>query len=86
MISGIPMTEQAIVSVLALPDFDRFVYVLSILERFPDQDCAVLLNTSPRVVPDTWVRVQQHIANSIEVVQIGKGIPNRSAAGTLDMV
>jgi DNA-directed RNA polymerase specialized sigma24 family protein len=33
-------------TVLALGDFERFVFVLSVLERYSDQDCSILLTCS----------------------------------------
>jgi outer membrane efflux protein len=38
--------HAAIATVLALGDFERFVFVLSVLERYSDQDCSVLLRCS----------------------------------------
>jgi hypothetical protein len=35
--------DSAIASILALEEFERFVFVLSVLERYSDQDCSVLL-------------------------------------------
>ena len=48
--------------VLALGDFERFVYVLSVLERHSDRDCAVLLDTSRTEIREARVRAIQHIA------------------------
>jgi DNA-directed RNA polymerase specialized sigma24 family protein len=41
---------------LALGDFDRFVFVMSVLERYSDQDCALLLDCSPRQVEEARAR------------------------------
>ena len=38
--------HPAIATVLALGDFERFVFVLSVLERYSDQDCSILLSCS----------------------------------------
>jgi len=48
--------------VLALEDFERFVYVLSVLERYPDKDCALLLNVSIQELREARSRAEQHIA------------------------
>jgi len=48
--------------VLALGDFERFVYVLSVLERHSDCDCAVLLGTSRTEIREARLRAIQHIA------------------------
>jgi hypothetical protein len=44
-ISRMPLQDAPFAIVLALEDFERFVYVLSVLERYSDQTCAVLLGT-----------------------------------------
>jgi hypothetical protein len=49
--------------VLALQDFDRFVYVLSVLEGYGDRNCAVLLGVSHREVRNTRTRALQHVAD-----------------------
>jgi DNA-directed RNA polymerase specialized sigma24 family protein len=42
--------------ILALGDFDRFVFVMSVLESYSDQDCALLLDCSPQQVEEARVR------------------------------
>ncbi len=36
-------TAESCSSAIVLPAFERFVYVMSVLERYPDRECAVLL-------------------------------------------
>ena len=48
--------------VLALNDFERFVFVMSILERMSDVECAVLLGYSVERVRDARVEALQQIA------------------------
>jgi hypothetical protein len=50
-------------NVLALEDFERFVYVLSVLERYAEQECAALLSTSRKEIRETRLRAIQHIAD-----------------------
>ena len=50
--------------VLALRDFDRFVYVLSVLEGCADQDCAVLLGISHGELRNTRACALRHVAYS----------------------
>jgi hypothetical protein len=57
-----PLAESPFASILALEDFERFVYVLSVLERYPDQKCAALLGTSTQEILETRIRALQHIA------------------------
>ena len=51
-------------SLLALPDFERFVFVMSVLERLPDQDCAFLLGCSADDVRNARLRTLERIAAS----------------------
>jgi hypothetical protein len=63
-VSQQPLLQGApFASVLALRDFDRFVYILSVLERYADQDCAVLLGVSRPEVRETRLRALQHISD-----------------------
>jgi hypothetical protein len=54
--------------VLALDDFERFVYVLSVLEGYPIQDCAALLGTSQQIIAETQVLTLKHVANSERMI------------------
>jgi DNA-directed RNA polymerase specialized sigma24 family protein len=51
----------AIATVLALGDFERFVFVLSVLERFSDQECSVVLSCSREEVGEARMRALQQI-------------------------
>jgi hypothetical protein len=42
--------------VLGLGNFDRFVFVISVLEHYSDRDCAMLLGCSSRQVAEARVR------------------------------
>ena len=42
--------------VLGLGDFDRFVFVISVLEHYSDRDCAMLLGCSSRQVAEARLR------------------------------
>jgi len=50
--------------VLELADFERFAFVMSVLERYPDQDCSVLMGCTPREISDARRRALQQIAQS----------------------
>jgi DNA-directed RNA polymerase specialized sigma24 family protein len=54
--------HAAIATVLALGDFERFAFVLSVLERYSDQDCAILLNCSRQDVRAARIRALQQIS------------------------
>jgi DNA-directed RNA polymerase specialized sigma24 family protein len=47
-------------AILALPDYERFVYVLSVLEGCTDQQCATLLGASTQQIEGTRLRALQH--------------------------
>jgi hypothetical protein len=49
--------------ILGLADFDRFVFVISVLEHYSDHDCAVLLHCSPQQVGEARVRGLEELSN-----------------------
>ncbi len=58
----IGLRDARFAGVLTLDDFERFVYVLSVLERYSDHDCAVLLNTPRTEIREARLRALQRIA------------------------
>jgi nucleoside diphosphate kinase len=67
------ITEPAeIVRILAMPAFERFAFVLSVLERLSDQDCAVLLACTTGELVEARTRGLQQIGNPAEQ---GMGVP-----------
>lgn len=57
-------TPAAVAAITALPAFERFVFVLSVLERYSDQDCSLLLGSTRAQVIAARSRALQHIAQS----------------------
>jgi DNA-directed RNA polymerase specialized sigma24 family protein len=53
-------------AVVGLPAFERFVFVMSVLERYSDQDCALLLNTTREEVIVARTRALQRLGDSAE--------------------
>jgi DNA-directed RNA polymerase specialized sigma24 family protein len=51
-------------AVLGLEDFERFVFVISILEHYSQQDCALLLGCSVQQVREARGRALQRMAGS----------------------
>src|SRR6185437_14003404 len=50
-INKLPLASQVEVSaLLELPSFERFVFVMSALERYSDRECSILLGCAPREV------------------------------------
>lgn len=48
-------------SILMLPDLDRLVFVICVLEQYSIMDCALLLSNSPRVVNEARERAIKQI-------------------------
>jgi hypothetical protein len=72
----LPTEPVEIAAVLALPSFDRFVFVMSVLERYSDQDCSVLLGCARRDVLAARTRALQQIGSAAELqrkLQVGYG-------------
>ena len=53
--------------VLGLADFERFVFVLCVLERYREHECALLLGCSASEVRDARTRAIEELASSGEV-------------------
>jgi hypothetical protein len=65
-----PTVEQVeIAAALALDPFERFVYVMTVLERYSDQDCSLLLSCARRDVVAARARAFE---------RIGSGMASRS--------
>jgi hypothetical protein len=56
----------AFAPILTLEPFDRFVFVLSVLERYSDHECTVLLNSARRDVAAARTRALHCIAPAAE--------------------
>jgi len=54
-------------AVLGLADFERFVFVLCVLERYREHECALLLCCSASEVRDARTRAIEELASSGEV-------------------
>lgn len=61
-----PLEFAPLGDIVALEDFERFVYVLSVLERYPEQECASLLDASRQEVQNARARALKRIANCEE--------------------
>jgi len=51
-------------AVLRLADFDRFVFVMSVLEHYSEYDCALLLGCSTREIREGRTRALKELMNS----------------------
>jgi DNA-directed RNA polymerase specialized sigma24 family protein len=54
--------DHAIARILRLEHFERFVFVMSVLEKYSDRDCSVLLGCSTQDVGETRMRALLHLA------------------------
>ena len=59
-----PVACAELSAILELRSFERFVFVMSILERYSDQDCSVLLGCTRRDVISARVRALQQIGST----------------------
>lgn len=68
-----------IAAITALPAFERFVFVLSVLERYSDQDCSLLMGSTRAVVIAARTRALQQIGQSPDLQrQLSVGIEERA--------
>ena len=59
-----PTGSNPLAAILALDPFERFVFVISVLERRSEQDCAILLRSSRRDVMIARVLALKRLADS----------------------
>ena len=60
---SLPGADRGLYRVLMLEDFERFVFVMSVLERYSDRDCALLLSCSLQEVREVHNRALERIGN-----------------------
>jgi hypothetical protein len=60
-----PVGQVELASVLALEPFERFVYVMTVLERYSDQDCSLLLGCARRDVVAARTRAFEQIGSAM---------------------
>ena len=70
-----------IAAVLRLQSFDRFVFVMSVLEDYSDQECSVLLGCTRRDVLAARTRALQQVGQSVEF--LCKQQPSADPADTM---
>lgn len=58
---SVPNRQDAIDRLLSQDDFDRFVFLMSVLERYPEHDFVLLLGCSPPDVRDARMRALQQM-------------------------
>jgi hypothetical protein len=60
-----PVEQVEIAAVLALEPFERFVYVMTVLERYSDHDCSLLLSCARRDVVAVRTRALEQIGSAV---------------------
>jgi hypothetical protein len=60
-----PVEQVEIAAVVALEAFERFVYVMTVLERYSDQDCSLLLGCARRDVAAARTRAFEQIGRAM---------------------
>ena len=64
---ALPAAKEAeIAAILALGAFERFVYVITVLERYSDQECSVLVGCTRRDVVAARTQAFQQIGSTME--------------------
>jgi|SRR5580704_14772310 hypothetical protein len=70
-----------IAGVLALEPFERFVYVMTVLERYSDHECSILLGCAQREVPGARIRAVLQLGGSMAAHSTQRG-PSSSQNST----
>jgi len=65
---------ERIAAVMELPAFDRFVFVMAVLERYSDQECSLLLDRSRDEVIAARTRAFEQVGRSAQMLPKGVGI------------
>jgi DNA-directed RNA polymerase specialized sigma24 family protein len=66
-----PVEPEDMSAIIELRPFERFVYVMSVIERYSDQDCAVLLGCAQRDIVAARNRAFQQFENKSTVTLSG---------------
>ena len=64
-------------SILDLPELDRFVFVICVLERYTTQDCALLLDRPPRDINEARQRVGNQVGKIDELSDLSQRFATR---------
>ena len=64
---SVPDRPFALEDVLNLEDFERFVFIMSVLDRYSDHDCLLLLGCSVREILEARARAFRKLANSSQL-------------------
>jgi hypothetical protein len=76
-----PQQQVEIAGVLGLEPFDRFVYVMTVLERYSDHECSLLLGCARRDVLAARTRALQQLGSAMELQY--KLLPNAKSQSSV---
>lgn len=83
-IGGTRPAPVEISAVLGLADFERFAFVMSVLERYSDQDCALLLGCTRESLVTARVNALQQLGRSAEATGLGEAITSLQSGSVED--
>lgn len=91
-IDKLPLESQKEVSaILQLPSFERFVFVMSALERYSERECSILLGCAPREVTAARSRALRQMARLLMFredepsAEHEISVPNESPATAIEL-
>jgi DNA-directed RNA polymerase specialized sigma24 family protein len=67
-LSSSPRGHFELAAILALKDFERVVFVLSVLDQYSVEECAVLLGSSLSQIREARMRALQELVSSVDLV------------------
>jgi hypothetical protein len=80
-IDKLPLESQKEVSaILQLPSFERFVFVMSALERYPERECSILLGCAPREVTAAKTRALRQMGTLMMLREDGSAAEHEISA------
>lgn len=79
-----PQQGSVMDSLLALEDFERLVFVMSVLERYSEKECSVLLGCSLQDIRTARLRALEQLASSPEVLTIAGASTEMSDSSAQD--
>ena len=73
MLDKVPIVLHAeVCAILELAPFDRFVFVISLLEHYSDNDCSILLGCPRREIAPTRTRAMQRLVTLLRLNDNGR--------------
>jgi len=84
----VPMDlQEEVCAILGLAPLERFVFVMSVLERYSDHDCSILLGLARRDIAMVRVRAMQQLGTSLGLMHNNQahGWENSAALEDIDM-